>query len=193
MQILILTKSISDCICNFSVTVMRIPTSIILPPETDWASLLFQCSSHLLGTLSCMSPCQTPSALSLSVTSSIVCCFFSCTSLFLLPSLLVLSHAFSLHLHHLLFLIFHSPAAPPVLFFFSVALFVLPFQVHLLFPLTFNAPCVPHIIIPPSLSIIPSTPLSTLSETMSADTRPSPQPHSSLIFIPIVQHCFVMH
>lgn len=143
---------------------------------------------HILqGTLSCLSPCQTPSGLSLSVTSfsSIVCCFLSCTSRFRLPSLLRSSIAFSLHLYYHLFLIFHSSAAPPVLrrssFLSLSSSLCATFQVHLLFPLTLM-PSVCHILL--FLLFYPSffPLLYPLSEVMSVDTRPSPQPHSSFKF-----------
>lgn len=82
-----------------------------------------------------------------------------------------------------------SPSHPRILLHFSAPAFLssphacllvrLPFQVHLPFLSHFNALCALRIIILPFLSIIPCIPLCALSETVSADTRPSPQPPSS--------------
>lgn len=149
------------------------------PGSRDWLGhvVLFQCITHCL-CLSCL------------LSSFTVWCLFSCSSLFLPPCLLTVSHSFLLRLHHLLSLIFHTRAAPQILLSTSPLTFLSSSHVCLssspraaisspsaIPPPHFNALCVLHIIIPPFLSIIPPVPLSALSEAMSADT---PQPHSSL-------------
>lgn len=105
---------------------------------------------------------------------------------FLVPSLLTVSH--SSLLHHLFSLIFHT--CPPLIPSPSVALIPACLSLSIspraansspsAVTRHFNALCAPHITPPSFLSIIPFIPLSALSEMMSTDTRPYPQPLSSL-------------